>query len=112
MKIFPTFMFDPFAAEPDLVLDRGVTLQVRSVSGVDYGDHGISLREDRRDARITLRARSVDGLSIPALWTARGGGPLPAAVRCRTAGGRPPAAKARPRGRPCGPGATRRVPGE
>src|SRR5260370_2567798 len=78
MKIFPTFMFDPFAAEPDLVLDRGVTLQVRAVSGVDYGDHGISLREDRRDAGITLRARSVDGLSIPAPSTARGGDPLPA----------------------------------
>src|SRR5258708_22797037 len=97
MKIFPAFMFDPPAAEPDLVLDRGLALQVGAVSGIDYGDHGIPLREDRRDIRVALRAPSVDCLSIPALLTARGWDPLPARIDCTTAWCRPAASMARAR---------------
>src|SRR5260370_34922518 len=87
MKIFPTFMFDPFAAEPDLVLDRGVTLKVGAVSGVEYGDHGAPLREDRREIRLALRARSGDCLSLPPFLTARGLDPLPARIVCTTGWG-------------------------
>src|SRR5713101_2979198 len=97
MKIFPTFIFNPCAAEPDLVLDRGLALEVRAVSGVDYGDHGVSLREDRRDIRIAPHARSVDCCSIPALLAACGGNPLPARIDCTTAWCRPAASRARAR---------------
>src|SRR5439155_15368502 len=97
MKIFPTLMLDPFAAEPDLVLDRGLALEVGAVSGVDYGDHGISLREDWRDTRVALCIRSVDCLSIPALLMVRGRNPLAARIDCTTAWCRPAASMARPR---------------
>jgi len=35
----PALRFEPPAADPDLVLDRGVTLKVRRISGVDHGAH-------------------------------------------------------------------------
>src|SRR5207247_5489602 len=97
MKIFPTLMLDPFAAEPDLVLDRGLALEVGAVSGVNYGDHGIFLREDRRDIRMALRACSVDFFSIPRLLIKRVGAPLAARIDCTTAWCRPAASRARAR---------------
>ena len=48
MAIFPALPLDPLTTEPDLVLDRGIALQVRAVAGVDDGPQFVLLRQDHR----------------------------------------------------------------
>lgn len=97
MQISPAFELDPGAAQPDLILDRGITLQARAVTGVDHGNHGGSLREDRRGLEVALGARSVDGASIPDQFVGCVPAPLPARIDCTTAWCRRAASMARPR---------------
>ena len=55
----PALLVDPPAADPHLVLDRGVTLKVRRISGVDDGAH--RSRPAARQASTSLESRAIGG---------------------------------------------------